>query len=67
MSNQTTEENIDFVIRHTWHKISRMYNQRAAQTNLTISIGFILLIVDKSGTPSTQLGTKNGHGANKFI
>ncbi len=51
---------IDYSIRHTWHKISRMYNQRAAEHDLTISIGFILLIVDREGTPSTQLGPRMG-------
>lgn len=51
---------IDFVVRHLWHKISRMYNQKANEYGLTVSIGFILLNVDKKGTPSTQLGPKMG-------
>ncbi len=51
---------VDFVIRHLWHKISRMYNQKANEYGLTVSIGFILLNVDKEGTPSTQLGPKMG-------
>ena len=51
---------MDFAIRHLWHKISRMYNQKANEYGLTISIGFILLNVDKEGTPSTQLGPKMG-------
>lgn len=51
---------IDFFIRQTWHKISRMYNQQAAEHNLTISTGYILLIIDKKGTPSTQLGPRMG-------
>lgn len=50
----------DFVIRHSWHKISRMYNQKAAEHDMTMSIGFILMNVDKEGTPSTQLGPKMG-------
>ncbi len=54
------EEIIDFHIRHSWHKISRMYNQIAAKYNLTMSMGFILLIIDKEGTPSTQLGPRMG-------
>lgn len=60
MSDSKTEEKIDFSIRHAWHKISRMYNQKAAVHDMTISIGFILLIVDKEGTPSTQLGPRMG-------
>lgn len=51
---------IDFVVRHLWHKISRMYNQKANEHGLTVSIGFILLNIDKEGTPSTQLGPKMG-------
>lgn len=51
---------VDFVIRHLWHKFSRMYNQKANEYGMTISIGFILLNVDKEGTPSTQLGPKMG-------
>lgn len=50
----------DFVIRQTWHKVSRMYNQMAAEIDITISIGFILMIIDKEGTPSTQLGPRMG-------
>ena len=51
---------IDFFIRQTWHKISRMYNQQAAEHDMTISTGYILLIIDKNGTPSTQLGPRMG-------
>lgn len=54
------ESTIDFFIRQTWHKISRMYNQQAAEHDMTISIGYILLIIDKNGTPSTQLGPRMG-------
>ena len=51
---------IDFVLRQTWHKVSRMYNQKAASIDITISIGFILMIIDREGTPSTQLGPRMG-------
>lgn len=50
----------DFLIRHSWHRISRMYNQKAAEHDMTMSIGFILMNVDKEGTPSTALGPKMG-------
>jgi len=50
----------DFLIRHAWHRISRMYNQKASEHQMTMSIGFILMIVDKEGTPSTQLGPRMG-------
>ncbi len=57
---QNEKQTIDFFIRQTWHKISRMYNQQAAEHDMTISIGYILLIIDKEGTPSTQLGPRMG-------
>ena len=50
----------DFAVRHSWHRLSRMYNQRALEHDITIPIGFILMIVEKEGTPSTQLGPKMG-------
>jgi DNA-binding MarR family transcriptional regulator len=37
-----------------------MYNQKAAEHDMTMSIGFILMSVDKEGTPSTQLGPRMG-------
>ena len=40
----------DFVVRHSWHRISRMYNQKAAEHGMTMSIGFLLMSVDKEGT-----------------
>jgi MarR family transcriptional regulator, organic hydroperoxide resistance regulator len=60
MENSTENYNIDFTIRQVWLKLSRLYNQKAHQKDLTISTGFILLIIDKNGTPSTQLGPRMG-------
>jgi len=37
-----------------------MYNQRANDHGITMSVGYILLHIDKEGTPSTQLGPKMG-------
>lgn len=51
---------IDSFIRSAWHRLSRMYNQKASEHQITMSIGFILLHVDKHGTPSTQLGPRMG-------
>ena len=58
--SENKEYLIDFAIRQLWHKISRMYNQKASTYGYTMSIGFILLNIDKEGTPSTQLGPKMG-------
>ncbi|MEN9301674.1 MAG: hypothetical protein RL264_103 [Bacteroidota bacterium] len=51
---------IDFTIRSAWHRVSRMYNQQAGNHGITMSYGFILMLVEKEGTPSTQLGPKMG-------
>ena len=60
MSETQTDNLVDFAIRHLWHKISRMYNQKANEHGLTMSNGFILMNITKEGTPSTQLGPKMG-------
>lgn len=54
------EETLDFHIRWAWTKISRIYNNEAAKFGGTMSIGFVLLNIDKEGTPSTKLGPKMG-------
>ncbi|MGV3630819.1 MAG: MarR family winged helix-turn-helix transcriptional regulator [Bacteroidota bacterium] len=56
----TKRTTVDFFIRQSWHKIQRMYNQKAQGSDISISIGYILLMIDKEGTPSTQLGPKMG-------
>ncbi len=37
-----------------------MYNSEASQYKGTMSIGYVLLNIDKEGTPSTSLGPKMG-------
>jgi DNA-binding MarR family transcriptional regulator len=54
------EETIDFHIRWAWAKISRMYNMEASKNGGSMSIGYVLLNVDKEGTPSTHLGPRMG-------
>ncbi|HLU87419.1 MAG TPA: MarR family winged helix-turn-helix transcriptional regulator [Taishania sp.] len=51
---------VDTTIRTSWYKLSRMYNQKASEHEMTMSIGFILMNIDKEGTPSTQLGPRMG-------
>ena len=51
---------LDFIIRSSWHRISRLYNQMATLNNCTMSVGFILMIVEKEGTSSTKLGPRMG-------
>lgn len=54
------EQLFEFYVRNNWFKISRYYNQVASQYNMSFSWGFILLNVEKEGTPSTSLGPKMG-------
>lgn len=54
------EETVDFHIRWAWAKISRYYNVAASGFGGSMSIGYVLLNVDKQGTPSTKLGPKMG-------
>lgn len=54
------EETIDFHIRWAWSRITRMYNSEALERGGTMSMGYILLNIDKEGTPSTRLGPKMG-------
>ncbi|MDP4826990.1 MAG: MarR family transcriptional regulator [Flavobacteriales bacterium] len=54
------EETIDFHIRWLWAKISRLYNAEASKHDGSMSIGYVLLNIDKEGTFSTKLGPKMG-------
>lgn len=51
------QETVDYHIKFAWHAISRMYNLKAVQLDISTSIGFILLNIDeKNGTPATKIG-----------
>lgn len=55
------EETIDFHIKSCWHSISRMYNQKAIQEEITTSIGFVLININsKEGTPATKIAPMMG-------
>ncbi len=54
------EETIDFHIRWAWAKISKSYNIEAQKSGGSMAIGYVLLNIDKEGTPSTKLGPKMG-------
>lgn len=50
------EETVDYNIKVAWHAISRMYNNQAAQNDITTSIGFVLLNIDQeNGIPATKI------------
>lgn len=49
------EQTVDYHIKTAWHAISRMYNLYAARYDLTMATGYVLLNIDKNGTPATKI------------
>jgi DNA-binding MarR family transcriptional regulator len=61
------EETFDFPLRWAWHGIQRHYNLIASQHGLSMTMGYVLLNIDKEeGTPSTQLGPRIGMEASSL-
>ena len=54
------EETIDFHIKTGWYAISRMYNTYSAQFDMTRAIGYVLLHIDKEGSPATKIAPALG-------
>lgn len=54
------EETFDYYLRSIWLKVARVYNIKASAFGQSMSVGFVLLSIDKEGTPSTSLGPKLG-------
>jgi DNA-binding MarR family transcriptional regulator len=54
------EETIDFHIKSGWYAISRMYNTYAAQFDMTMAIGYVLLHMYKDSTPATKIAPALG-------
>ncbi|SNS42911.1 DNA-binding transcriptional regulator, MarR family [Belliella buryatensis] len=55
------EETVDYHIKSSWHAISRMYNQKAAQEDFTAAIGYVLININsKEGTPATKIAPLMG-------
>jgi DNA-binding MarR family transcriptional regulator len=54
------DKTIDYVLRATWQAVARMYNEEASKYGATMATGFVLLNIDKEGTPSTNLGPRMG-------
>jgi len=53
-------ETIDYNIKATWHSITRMYNQIAMQHGISQTIGYVLINIDKEGTPATKIAPLMG-------
>lgn len=54
------EETVDYHIKTGWHAISRMYNAYAGPYDMTMAIGYVLLNIDKNGTPATKIAPALG-------
>jgi MarR family transcriptional regulator, organic hydroperoxide resistance regulator len=54
------EETIDFHIRWTWARLSKVYNNLAEGHGGSMAMAYALLSIDKAGTLSTQLGPSMG-------
>lgn len=57
-SRQTilTKEDVGFDVKVTWLAIARMFNPLAAENNMTVTMGFVLLNISKEkGTPATKI------------
>lgn len=54
------EETVDYHIKAVWLAISRMYNVYAAQYDMTMAIGYVLLNIDRKGTPATKIAPALG-------
>ena len=55
-----TQNTIDFHLRSSLFSMMRMYNLLAAQNGITQGVGYVLLIIEKSGTPATQVAPLMG-------
>ncbi len=54
------DKTVDYHIKSGWHAISRMYNSFAAPHDMTMAIGYVLLNIDKKGTPATKIAPALG-------
>lgn len=58
---------VGYHLRGTWQAVSRMYNSYAAQNELSISMAYVLLLLDRiDGKPSTQIGPDLGMEASSI-
>lgn len=55
-------------IKQSWHSISRMYNAEGEDHDLTTTLGFILLHINRpEGIPSTAIGPALGMEATSLV
>jgi MarR family transcriptional regulator, organic hydroperoxide resistance regulator len=54
------KETVDFHLKSTWHAMSRMYNSIANKYDLSQTIAYVLINVEKEGTPATKIAPLMG-------
>ena len=54
------KDTVDFHIKGTWHSLTKMYNRLAAQHDTSQTIAYILVNIDKEGTPATKIAARLG-------
>jgi DNA-binding MarR family transcriptional regulator len=55
-----TQATVDFHLRSSLFAMMRLYNLLAAQNGITQSVGYVLLIIEKEGTPATKVAPLMG-------
>ena len=55
-----TQATVDFHLRSSLFSMMRMYNLLAAQNGTTQGVGYVLLIIEKEGTPATKVAPLMG-------
>ena len=53
-------ETVDFYLKSAWHSLTRMYNQLAIQNGISQAIGYVLIHIEKEGTPATKIAPLMG-------
>ncbi len=49
------KKTFDYHIKSTWHLLSKMYNLKAMQHDISQVIGYVLINIEKEGTPVSRL------------
>jgi len=58
---------VGYHLRNTQQAVSRMYNSYATQNNISISMAYVLLLLNRiDGKPSTQIGPDLGMEASSI-
>lgn len=55
-----TQLTVDFLLRSSLFSMMRMYNLLASQHGITQGVGYVLLIIEKEGTPATKVAPLMG-------